>query len=146
MSKSVARSIFSMIIINILIILSTVTLHELGHALSGKFFGCAQARAVIFDTENPNPYTELVCESNNVDKMYLSGIFLTTVFGFAFLTFDSKANRYLSIVVVFFGIFLASLDIIEVTGQIFAKYIFMFLGLSGLVIGQVLFGLEKAKE
>ncbi|MBU5690078.1 MAG: hypothetical protein QXM68_03240 [Candidatus Aenigmatarchaeota archaeon] len=143
--KSLFRSISSMILINILIILSTITLHELGHALSGKLLGCAQAKAVIYDTESANPYTELVCY-DKVDKMYLSGLALTTLFGISFLTFDDKPNRYLSIVIIGFGIFLSSLDVFDLTGYNFFKYFFMIFGLISFIIGQILYGLEKSLE
>ncbi len=146
MGKSIAKSIWSMIIINIVILISTLSLHELGHALSGKILGCASAKAVIFDTNYNNPYTELVCQDSQQKTAYAAGFIITTFFGLTFLAFEDKKQRILSLVVIGFGIFLAALDIVEITGVSIMQYIFILFGLISLVIGQILYGIYNAKE
>jgi len=146
MGKSIAKSISSMIIMNIAILIATLTIHELGHALAGKFLGCANAKAVIYDSQSSNPYTELVCQEKNQKAAYISGLMLTTLFGMSFLLFERKNEKIFSLIITSFGFFLAALDIVEVTGMSIMQYIFIFIGLSGLVIGQFLYGIFNAKD
>jgi hypothetical protein len=141
---NLAKKIWSMIIINIAILITTLTIHELGHALAGKVLGCASAKAVIFDSNSPNPYTELSCQRDD-KTAYAAGLVLTTIFGLSFIAFD-KPQKTLSLVIIGFGIFLASLDIVELTGLSITQYIFMLLGLTSLIIGQILYGIYSVKE
>jgi len=139
------KRLLQMIIINLTILISTLTIHELGHALAGKLLGCASAKAVIFDSNSPNPYTELSCYREE-KTTYAAGLLLTTIFGLSFLTFETKPQKILSLVIIGFGIFLASLDIVEFTGLNFIQYIFIFFGLLSLITGQILYGIYTVKE
>jgi hypothetical protein len=141
---ALAKRIWSMIIINLAILISTLTIHELGHALTGKLLGCVTARAVIFDSNSPNPYTELVCQKEE-KTTYLAGLALTTLFGLSFLAFEDK-QRPLSLVIIGFGIFLAALDVVEFTRLNFMQYLFMLSGLVSLIIGQILYGIYNVKD
>ncbi|MEM5777329.1 MAG: hypothetical protein QXJ06_02670 [Candidatus Aenigmatarchaeota archaeon] len=145
MSKSIFRSIWSMIIMNILILIATLTIHELGHALTGKILGCVTARAIIYDSENMNPYTELICLQTQQKVAYSAGLILTTIFGLSFLTIE-KPYKMFSIIIIGFGVFLAALDIVEITRLNVMQYIFILLGLSSLIIGQILYGISNIKD
>jgi len=134
-----------MIIINIAILISTLTIHELGHALAGKMLGCASAKAIIFDSNSLNPYTELNCQKEE-KTTYAAGLLLTSIFGFSFLASETKSQKTLSLVIIGFGIFLASLDVVELTSLNFMQYIFMFSGLAVLISGQILYGIHTIKE
>ncbi|MEM5801033.1 MAG: hypothetical protein QW350_03915 [Candidatus Aenigmatarchaeota archaeon] len=146
MGKSIVRNIWSMIIMNIVILVATLTLHELGHALAGKALGCVTAKAIIYDSQTTNPYTELVCNRSDQKATYVSGLILTTFFGISFLAFENKSQKTLSLVIIGFGIFLSALDIVEITGLSIMQYIFISLGLLSLVIGQILYGIFSVKE
>ncbi|MEM5777407.1 MAG: hypothetical protein QXJ06_03080 [Candidatus Aenigmatarchaeota archaeon] len=145
MGKSLVRNIWSMIIMNVVILISTLTIHELGHALTGKILGCVSAKAIIYDSQAINPYTELVCLQTQQKATYFAGLILTTVFGLSFLILE-KPYKAFSIVIIGFGIFLAALDIVEITGINIMQYIFIFFGMSGLIIGQILYGIFSIKE
>ncbi|MFH8092886.1 MAG: M50 family metallopeptidase [Candidatus Aenigmatarchaeota archaeon] len=145
MGKSITRSIWSMIIINITILIATVSIHELGHAFVGKLIGCVNAKAVIYDSSSSNPYTELLCDKN-ISTTYLAGLIFTTLFGLSFMFFDKNSQKALTLIIIGFGILLAALDMVEITGINLMKYVFIFFGLLSLVIGQVIYGILTLKE
>jgi hypothetical protein len=142
--KNSMKKLLSMIILNIAILTTTLTIHEIGHALAGKALGCVSAKAVVFDSTSMNPYTELSCQKEE-RAAYAAGLILTTIFGLSFLVFE-KPHKALSLVIIGFGIFLASLDIVELTGLSFTQHIFIFWGLASLIIGQILYGIYSVKE
>ncbi|MCS7135280.1 MAG: hypothetical protein NZ893_02480 [Candidatus Aenigmarchaeota archaeon] len=145
MGKSITKNIWSMIVINLAILITTLTLHELGHAITGRLAGCVSAKAIIYDSSSPNPYTELLCEHES-KPTYLAGLVFTTIFGLSFLFFDNKPQKMFSLIVIGFGIFLSALDMVELTQMTAIKYLFIFIGLTSLIIGQVIYGILNAKE
>ncbi|MCD6371841.1 MAG: hypothetical protein J7L39_03940 [Candidatus Aenigmarchaeota archaeon] len=68
----VAKIFVRFFAINILFILLAITFHELGHSVFSLALGC-KAKAVIFDTANPFPYSEIYC-TNFSPLIYLGGL------------------------------------------------------------------------
>ncbi len=62
-------------------ILSTIALHEMGHALVAQYYGCSHVRAVVYDIINP-PHTEIICQNQYNDTFIsLGGVIATTIIG-----------------------------------------------------------------
>ena len=145
-NRPIFNSIITMIILNLIVFLSTITLHELGHVIAGKFMKCDGVKAVIFDSKEQTPYTELECYNvESHEFAYLSGLMLTTLFSFSFLFFTEKSQRNMFWVVLGLGIFFASLDIVTITGVEIMRYLCMAISLVFLVIGEVLTGISFEK-
>lgn len=146
-SKSVMKNITGMIILNITILIAVLTIHELGHVVGGKIIGCNNAKAIIFDSEKEGPYTELLCEkTENQNIAYLSSLMFTGLFGLSFLAFDNKTQRSMIFVALGFGLLLAGLDIVVITGFEIMKYLFIVSGFAIILFGEVLLGISYANQ
>lgn len=145
--KSIVKDITNMIILNIIVLITVLALHEFGHALGGKLIGCDEIKAVIFDSRN-GAYTELNCKQNEEKQniAYLSSLIFTGLFGLSFLTFDKKTQKSMIFVALGFGILLAGIDIVVVTGLEFMKQLFVLFGLTIMILGEILVGLFYASE
>lgn len=141
-SISISHAISSMVLLNIGIILSLLTLHEIGHILLGTYVGCESGRAIVFDTKQEGPYAELVC-SDRVDYSiaYAGSLVLTAAFGSIFLFLRKSPQRNLFLVVIGFSILFASLDIAALFGMEIMAYVSIGLGTILIVIGEFLTGL-----
>src|SRR3989344_1559149 len=77
-----------------LILIATISVHELGHAVSSQLYGCEQAR-IVFDFQN-FPHTELVCNNTvaNLFVITLAGLVATSaVAGVLIFTLESFAVK-----------------------------------------------------
>ena len=144
---SVSHAIASMVLFNIGIILSILTLHEIGHVLLGMYVGCESGRAIVFDTKQEGPYAELMC-SDNVDYSiaYTGSLVLTTAFGAVFLFLRKSPQRNLFLVVLGFSILFASLDIAALFGIEIMMHVSIGIGMVLVVIGEFLTGLAYAES
>jgi len=143
---STIRAITNMTLLNIGIFLSLLTLHELGHVFIGMLIGCQSGKAIVFDTSQPGPYAELLCQNViNYNLAYLGSLILTMVFGSIFLLLKRSPERNLFYVVVGFSILFSSLDVVYLTGILMMQYLFMFLGLTFITFGEFLTGLSYSK-
>jgi|GEM_PF-3533436 len=145
-SKSSVGAITSMFLLNIGIVLSVLSLHEIGHVLLGMYVGCEQGRAIIFDTSQEGPYAELYCSdgvSHNI--AYMGSVLITVAFGSIFLFLRKIPQRNLFFVVIGFSILFASLDIAAFTGIEMLQYFSIVLGTMLVIIGEFLTGLAYAE-
>jgi len=145
-SIPVSYAIASMILFNIGIIFSILTLHEVGHVLLGMYVGCESGRAIVFDTNQEGPYAELIC-SDGVDYTiaYSGSLVLTTIFGTIFLFLRKTPQRNLFLVVLGFSILFASLDIGALFGAEIMVQVSIGIGMVLVVIGEFLTGLAYAE-
>ena len=104
--------ITTMFLLNMGIVLSVLSLHEVGHVLVGMYVGCEQGRAVIFDTSQEGPYAELYCSDGVSHKIaYMGSLLVTVAFGSTFLFLRKSPQRNLFFIIIGFSIMFASLDI-----------------------------------
>lgn len=136
----------TMFLLNIGIVLSILTLHEVGHVLFGMYVGCEQGRAIIFDTSQEGPYAELYCSNDSDHKLaYMGSVVVTVGFGSAFLLLRKSFQKNLFFVILGFSILFASLDIAAFTGIEMMEYFCIGLGTVLVIIGEFLTGLGYTK-
>ncbi len=90
------RYVFYTVSITGLMLVSTVSIHELGHALTSKYYNCEHSR-IVFDLES-FPHTEIACSNESVSGIItLAGVLATCLIaGFLLLTgeeFSMKLGR-----------------------------------------------------
>lgn len=111
--------------ISAFILVSTVAIHELGHALIAQYYGCGQFKAVIYDIIAP--HTEIRCESayNNI-VLTLGGLAATLVIALMFILTGGQFTAGLSYLLFGFGLLISYGDLTD-------------LGISKNIIAVVLF-------
>jgi len=118
-------------------LLSTVSFHELGHALTAQYYGCEHTKAVIYDILG-NPHTEIECslEFNDV-ILTLAGLLSTlAVSGIFFLTGGNFTSK-LSYLLLGFSFFISYGDLIELGVSKNLAFASMFFSIIILIIAIV---------
>lgn len=145
-TPSIVHVIAYMTILNIGIVISLLSLHEVGHVLIGMYVGCESGKAILFDSSQQGPYAELVCSNGtNYNLAYTGSLMLTTVFGFVFLLLRKSPLKNFFFVVLGFSILFSSLDIVFFTGIPAMEYVFIGLGMVLITIGEFLTGLSLSE-
>jgi hypothetical protein len=105
------KFIVFIISISIFILISSVAIHELGHALIAQYYGCEHSKAVIYDIIKP-PHTEIRCNEyyNNV-ILTLGGIMFTFVIAFIFLLTGGVFTTTLSYLIFGFALLISYGDL-----------------------------------
>lgn len=138
---SLVYQIFSLIIILVISGVAVVAIHELGHALAAKYFGCEVTKAVLYDAKT-FPHTELVCSdpSNNL-VIVLAGLFLPTLVGILLLWFGEPFLEDLSYLIIGFSFYFSNRDILDLgLSQNFIivlmviSFLFLFIGVRGIIL------------
>jgi len=149
MEKALASTLsimMNLVLLNVAIFLSTLSLHEFGHVIVGMQVGCESGKVILYDSLQPGPYAELMCSNGVDDRFALAGSFLATaVFGSLFLFLRKSPQRNLFFIVLGFGIFFGALDIVMITGIVMMQYVFIAVGMLLIIIGEFLTGLAYAE-
>ena len=126
---------------NLFLLLSTISIHELGHALSAQYYGCERSKAVIYDMQD-YPHTEIVCKSYyNNTVITLAGIVLTVAVGMVFLITGNRTNRYIAFLIFGFSGLIGYGDLTDIHVSmnmiwtiIFVSIIFVLIGIVNLAL------------
>ncbi|MEM5794214.1 MAG: M50 family metallopeptidase [Candidatus Aenigmatarchaeota archaeon] len=137
--------LLKIIIVNIIVLLSLVSVHEFGHLVMGLLTGCSSARIVLFDTSREGPYTELFCNSSN-PITYSGGILFSLAFSSLFLFLKEAEDKKLFFVAVGLSLMLSGLDIIALTSTYFSFYITTIFGFCLTIFGEYNITLSYAKK
>ncbi|MEM2121284.1 MAG: hypothetical protein QXU20_01320 [Candidatus Woesearchaeota archaeon] len=90
--------------------LSTIAVHEIGHALVAKFYNC-EAESVIY-SKGLTPYTEITCLNNNKPPLLvLAGLFFTIFFSVALMLFGTELMVYLGYILLGISFLIAHSDL-----------------------------------
>ncbi|MFH1850065.1 MAG: hypothetical protein ABH879_07850 [archaeon] len=117
--------------------LSTVALHEMGHALVAQYYGCSRSRAVIYDIVGP-PHTELICSPLvNGLLITLGGLGLTTLVAAVFFLSGCRLTRGISYLLFSFGLIISYSDMKDLMIPQVISVLMVFYGVLVLGLGIV---------
>jgi hypothetical protein len=135
------RTVGITVLFNLMIIFAVLAIHESGHYFVGMYVGCESGRAVLFDSGQAGPYTELSCSGvANQSLPYIGSLLFTLLFGSLFLFFKNSPERNLFFVVVGFSILTAGLDLVMLTDLGFLYYLSIGIGVLLIAVGEITFG------
>ena len=131
----VAESLAMIVALNILIFIAAVSVHELGHVFIASYVGCT-GKAVIFDTQSPTPYSEIICPNSSLYASIETGsLFMVAFLGMPFLI--SRRYRHIFHIIVGTGIMLSAIDLANFFGIIFIEYATIVLGTAFIIFGEI---------
>jgi hypothetical protein len=125
--------LLAMLLLNVLVIGSTVVLHELGHYLMADFAGCRNIKLVLMDSRI-GTYTEMSCPAEQSQYFAAIGaLLLTTPVAIAFLLLRPMPERNIFWMIIGFNLTIMMLD---VPGTAIWGYLTFGVGLLLFVIGE----------
>jgi hypothetical protein len=143
-TKKIGYLVLYLVILNIIIIMASVALHELGHLSVGLFIGCQGEGVTVNNLLNPNIpgiYTALSCPSSVEHHLAfflgISGFVFLIPFGLAFLIIRNKPERNLALVIIGFSLILAGLDLLLVMPQNIVVYIALAISIALMCTGEI---------
>ncbi|MBN2454492.1 hypothetical protein JXB11_03015 [Candidatus Woesearchaeota archaeon] len=106
-----ARYLLYVISVASITMIATVSLHELGHALTASYYGCEPTR-IIYDLHNP-PYTEIGCSSlgSSAIIITLAGIIFVFIAAMLFYATEGVFTTRLAELMIGFGFLIAYTDL-----------------------------------
>jgi len=130
------------ILINIILTLSTISLHELGHFILGSFYGCEKMKVILIDTDIAStftPYTIMSCNQNISEKKLSLGAFLFTIpFGLLFFLLKLKPEKYFGLIIIGFNILISTLDVKKIIDLDILYYLEFIIGVLLIIRGEML--------
>ncbi len=87
------EGILGILIINVILFVSIIAVHELGHGATGSIVGCKGQKFSLAGGGLLQPHTEMNCYGVDYSWVYLGGLAATLVFSFVFLFFGSPAKN-----------------------------------------------------
>ena len=126
------------VLFDILIVFSTVILHEVSHFFTGIYFGCDEIKTTLIDFPSFSAFTEVKCKPQIPLYFFaLTPLIFITIFGVSFLLLGDLPEKHLSWVIIGFNIIISISDLTRL--QILMKYLIVILGVSLIIYGQIRF-------
>jgi hypothetical protein len=134
------------VLFNILIVASTLLLHEMGHFLTGVYVGCRDIKIVPISSEL-GTYTEMSCPHEQSVYFPLVGAFLLTLpYALSFLLLKNFSEKNFFWISLGFNFTISMVDISMIMQlQIFSFILGLFLIVFGemLLIDKLLLSIEE---
>ena len=128
------KSALRMILINLTLALALVSIH----VMIGIHLGCKDGKAILFDSQEENPYAELLCLKRiNLSLISISSLIAGFCFGLSFLLLGNREQKSFAFIIFGFSIIFSSLDITSITSQILF-YPLLISGLGITTLGEIL--------
>lgn len=136
----------NILLVNLLIFFSLISIHEIGHVIAGGFLGCQLGKAILIDGNFIGPYAEIACQNQiNQTLLFLSSFIITASFGILFLFLNSP-QRNMFFVVFGLSLIFSSLDFLIVTGLQSIMYALIGSGFIFMCIGEYFLASFYIKE
>lgn len=131
------RYFIFIIILTNFIFIGTITVHEVGHLLTSRTFGCDFGKIVY---EQGFPHTEILCGDsfNSLTKVILGGIFLPLIIAILLYFAGGTFIREVSLLIIGFNFIISYQDILDMG---FSKSLSIFLSIAGIILILVSIGL-----
>ncbi|MBI4020458.1 MAG: hypothetical protein HY367_03935 [Candidatus Aenigmarchaeota archaeon] len=132
------------VLLNTVLFISSISLHELGHLAVGNLLGCESGKIVLvdldlFEQSTIGPYTEISCPPS-VELIYLglSGHAFIVPFGLAFLLLRRFPEKNFAYVIIGLALMLGGLDMFLVfRDQLFIPFISLIPGIALFCLGEI---------
>jgi hypothetical protein len=119
--------------------ITTMVLHEIGHAFTGVIFDCKEIKVVLLDFERKAGYTEMKCDFFPKAFALIGPFIFALPFAFSFLLLESfQPERYFSLITIGFLLLSIQEDMIIVNLPSSYHIIVQIAGVSILIAGQAL--------
>lgn len=137
-NKTYLSALAYVLVFNLIIITTTLVLHEAGHFATGSLLNCQNMEIVLLDSSF-NTYTEMNCpvtlSSLESGILNLSGFLFVIPFTILLMFFDNYEKFY-SFVAIGFNLLISSSDMAFLPQ--FAFYISALLGIFIIIYGEIL--------
>lgn len=106
------RFLVFVVSMNGFVLISSIAIHELGHALAAQYYGCENLKAVIYDVIAP--HTEFRCKFYYNDAVItMAGLAATMAVAIIFMLTGSKYTRDFSFLLFGYGLLISYSDYFE---------------------------------
>jgi len=131
------RYFIFIIILTNFIFIGTITVHEVGHLLTSRTFGCDFGKIVY---EQGFPHTEILCEDsfNSFTKVILGGIFLPLAIAILLYFAGGTFIKEVALLIIGFNFLISYQDVLDMG---FSKSLAIFLSIIGIILILVAIGL-----
>jgi len=136
--KRYLKVLVYLLLINILIVFSTISIHELGHFFIGSFQKCENIKIVLLDANNLNTHTEMNCHPNtNINIIAYGSLLSVTPISFMFLFFEKRTERYYGVLMFGLNLIIATSDIQNIFKSNILYYLQFTIGLCIVIWTQI---------
>jgi hypothetical protein len=133
--------ILNIILVNGVVTLAILGIHEISHVLVGMQLGCESGKAILFDTSEKGPYAEVYCPAKmNPTKnalIHIGSFLLPSVFGFLFLFLRNWSEKSLFFIILGLSLLFCSLDIVAVSNIESLFFLSMTIGILIIIFGEI---------
>lgn len=136
------QSLAYFIMATFMVAITTLLLHEAGHAAFGTTNGCKDIKIVVFDSLSAYPYTEMSCNSVSPIAMGLSSFLFIMPFGIFIFLIPRIPERFLPVLMIGFNVMISAWDFQTYLNQRLFFPVFL-IGTVILITGEVLFMKEE---
>lgn len=124
---------FFIIALSTFVVLGSVAVHEIGHALVGAAAGCKVQHITLY-APGANPTTAIECNNTfNHVLVSLAGMGLNILFGIFFLFTNKKIMNNIAYMFFGFGLFSAKLDLQSIGFSSFFGSLISLLGIGFMI-------------
>jgi len=129
-------------LLNIIVLLAAIPLHESGHIATAGLLGCTGENVIvtsIMDPFLPGVYSEMLCPLAMGKYLYLmglSGFMFLVPFSLSFLALGKRPERNLGLVTAGFSVVLAAIDLLLVCGDALVVYAAFASGVLVMYVGE----------
>src|SRR3989338_523339 len=131
------RNFATVLFLIIFSLLSTVGMHEIGHAVAAAYYNCGVSSVVLYE-ENSSPHTEIKCSNpfNNA-IITLGGIIATVLIGCFFMLIGHRLTDHIGYLVIGFGFLFGYSDLISIGISDSINALIWFSGMIIMAIGVI---------
>jgi hypothetical protein len=106
----IIKFLLFMVSVSIFVALGTMTIHEMGHVIVSRVYGCTTSQ-IIFNF-GELPYTEVGCiENTNMTFILLAGLISTSIISIVMFFSGRYITRYISGIIFSIGLLASTIDL-----------------------------------
>jgi len=132
------------VIITNFIFIGTISIHELGHIATVKYFDCEETK-LIYDFTN-FPYTEAICNGKGIEgPLILGGLTLPFLVSIILLFVGGKFIKEIALQIIGFNLIIAHHDWVALSLQKGTIFMIMAIGIAGVILSIALLAKSRVE-